>query len=112
MSPSATDPNIRTFTEPEPPAAAPVKPPEPANPDPQIAALQKDIADLKDQVAESNRTAAFWAEKAREASAAPAQPAAAPPEPEDDTDVLEAITTNGAKGFDDLAAKRGFVRRA
>lgn len=82
--------------EPTPPAAAP---------DP--VALQSQIDELKEQVAESNRTAEFWAGKAR--AGAPAAPAAAA---EDEPDVLEAITTGGVKGFDALAEKRGFVRKA
>ena len=74
------------------------------------AALQAQIDELKEQVAEQTRTAQFWADKARAASNgnghAPAAPAA-----EEEPDVLEAITTGGAKGFDELAAKRGFVRK-
>jgi hypothetical protein len=70
------------------------------------AAFQAQIDTLKEQVAESNRTAKFWADKAAAGKSAPAAAA----EPEDDTDVLEAITTGGAKGFDNLASKRGFVK--
>ncbi len=72
------------------------------------AALQTQIDELKEQVAEQTRTAQFWADKAR-AGAAPA--AVATPAAEDEPDVLEAITTGGAKGFDALAEKRGFVRK-
>ena len=70
------------------------------------AAMQRQIDDLKEEAAEARRTAEYWAGRA--ASPAPAAPAA---EPDDDTDVLEAITTGGAKGFDALAAKRGFIKR-
>lgn len=70
------------------------------------AALAAQIAELREQVAEGQRVAQFWADKAK--TAAPAKPAA---EPEDETDVLEAITTGGAKGFDALAKKRGFIQR-
>jgi hypothetical protein len=83
--------------------------PKEAAPSPELTALQQQINDLKEQVAESNRTAQFWAEKARQP--APAAPAAAAEPEEDDTDVLEAITTGGVKGFDTLAAKRGYVKR-
>lgn len=66
---------------------------------------QRQIDELKEQVAEGQRTAQYWADKAK--AGAPA--AAAPAEEEDD--VLEAITTGGAKGFDALAQKRGFIRK-
>jgi hypothetical protein len=76
---------------------------------------QTQIDELKEQVAESQRTAQFWADKAQTAGSPrgnPAPAAAAPPVEEEEPDVLEAITTGGAKGFDALAAKRGFVRKA
>lgn len=79
----------------------------PAAPD--AAALQTQIAELKEQVAEEQRTAEFWAQKAK--ANTPAAPAAAATEVEDDTDVLEALTTGGTKGFDALANKRGFIKR-
>lgn len=72
------------------------------------AAMQAQIDELKEQVAEGQRTAQYWQGRASATPAAPAAPAAAA---EDDTDVLEAITTGGAKGFDALAKKRGFVQR-
>jgi hypothetical protein len=77
-------------------------------PSPELTALQQQINDLKEQVAESQNTARFWAERAK-------QPApmtvSATPEPEDDTDVLEKITVDGVKGLDELAAKRGYIKR-
>jgi hypothetical protein len=72
--------------------------------------LQAQIAELREQVAESQRTAQFWADKAQTAPRPAPAPAAAAEEEE--PDVLEAITTGGAKGFDALAAKRGFVRKS
>lgn len=72
------------------------------------AALQAKIDELTEQVAEGQRTAEFWAAKARNGAPATGAPAA---DAEDDTDVLEAITTGGAKGFDALAKKRGFIQR-
>lgn len=93
--------------EQQPPAA-----PAAAAPAPPAEDLQKVIADLREQVAESQRTAQFWAEQARSAPAAPAAPAPAAEPEDDDTDVLEAITLNGTKGFEDLAARRGFVKRS
>lgn len=87
-------------------AADPVEPQELTPED-----YQKQINDLKEQVAESNRTAQFWADRAK----TPAQPVAAHPAPvaeEDEPDVLEALTQGGAKGFDALAVKRGFARKS
>lgn len=101
MTPSAT-----VSASAPPAAAAPpsaVATPQPAAVD--TAAFQRQIDELKEQVAESNRTAQYWADKAK--ASAPAKPA----EAEDDTDVLETITTKGAKGFDELASKRGFIRK-
>lgn len=72
--------------------------------------LQQQIADLREQVAESNRTAQFWADKAKTTSASVPAPIGEEEE-EEEPDVLEAITTRGAKGFDQLASKRGFIRR-
>jgi len=73
------------------------------------AALEQQIKDLTEASAEHQRTAEFWAAKAKATPAAAGAPAA---ETEDDPDVLEAITTGGAKGFDALAEKRGFVKKA
>jgi hypothetical protein len=72
-----------------------------------LADLQRENAELKEQSAEHQRTAEFWAQKAKATPAA----AAATADVEDDPDVLEAITTGGAKGFDALAKKRGFVQK-
>jgi hypothetical protein len=90
-------PEITPAVEPAPAAAA-------AAVDPAVD-WQRQIDDLKEQVAEGQRTSQYWADKAK--TGAPAA-AAAPAEEEDD--VLEAITTGGAKGFDALAKKRGFIK--
>jgi hypothetical protein len=82
--------------------------PPAAEPAVDAAALQRQIDELKEQVAEGQRTAQYWADKAK--ASAP-QPRAAEVPEEDEPDVLEAITTKGAKGFDELASKRGFVRK-
>jgi hypothetical protein len=58
-------------------------------------------------VSESDRNARFWFEKANKKDG-PA-PAAAPAEEE--PDVLDLLTTKGAKGLDELLAKRGFVKK-
>jgi hypothetical protein len=96
-----------TPTDPQAPAAPAA--PAAAAPAVDMTDYQRQIDELKEQVAESQRTAQFWAQKA--ANGAPAAPAAPKTDDGDDDDVLEAITTGGAKGFDALAAKRGFVRR-
>jgi hypothetical protein len=70
---------------------------------------QAEINELREQLLESQRTAQFWADKAQ--AIAPPAPAPAPAAGDEEPDVLEAITTRGAKGFDDLAEKRGFVRK-
>jgi hypothetical protein len=87
----------------------PAAPAAPAAAAPDVTDYQRQIDELKEQVAEGQRTAQFWAQKAA-ANGAPA-PAAPKTDDGDDDDVLEAITTGGAKGFDALAQKRGFVRR-
>jgi hypothetical protein len=93
----------------EQPQGAGTSPPAPAA-DP--AELARQIADLKEQVAENQRTAQYWAERARATAPEPAHVRVEPEPEEDDTDVLEAITTEGTKGFDRLAEKRGFVKKA
>lgn len=71
-----------------------------------MAALNARIADLERQNGEIQRTAEFWHGKAN------AKPAAAPAaEPEDDTDLLEVLTTQGVKGLKAVLAKQGFVSR-
>jgi hypothetical protein len=74
---------------------------------PELAAMQKQLTDMKSEMAEKDRAIEFWANKAK---AAPASAAPKAEEVEDDTDILEAITTRGAKGFDEIAKKRGFIK--
>jgi hypothetical protein len=88
---------------------APAAPAAPAAAAPDVTDYQRQIDELKEQVAESQRTAQFWADKA--ANGAHAAAASAPAVDEEEPDVLEAITTGGAKGFDQLAKKRGFIQR-
>jgi hypothetical protein len=95
-----------TPTDPQAPAAPAT--PAAAAPAVDTTDYQRQIDELKEQVAESQRTAQFWAQKAANGAPAPAAPKT---DDGDDDDVLEAITTGGAKGFDALAQKRGFVRR-
>jgi len=100
MTPTPATPATPAADSPagSPPAAA-------AAPPIDAAAFQRQIDELKEQVAEGQRTAQYWADKAK---AAPAPVKAA--DPEDDTDILEVITTKGGKGFDEMAEKRGFVK--
>lgn len=79
-----------------------------AQPQPVVNAadFQKQIDDLKEQVAEGQRTAQYWADKAKAG-----EPKPAPTPKEDDEDILEVLTTKGGKGFDELLAKRGYVRK-
>lgn len=74
---------------------------------PDAAALQKQIDALKTELGETRRAAEFYEKKAGER---PAPAAAAAAVEEDDVDILEVITTKGGKGFDELLAKRGFVK--
>jgi hypothetical protein len=92
-------------TPPAAPAAAVTAAPAAAAPAVDTAAYQRQIDELKEQVAEGQRTAQYWADKVK--AGAPTKPA----EAEDEPDVLEAITTGGAKGFDKLAKQRGFIQR-
>ena len=93
-----------------PPAAAPpVAAAPPAGPTAaEVEALKAELATSKAAAAENERTAKFWHGKA---TAAPEKPAAAAP-PEDETDVLDVITSKGEKGLDALLKKRGFVTKA
>jgi hypothetical protein len=89
-------------------AAAPVIPAAAAAPS--NDALQRELDALKLQVAEGQRTAEFWYNKANAAPSAPAVPKAAD-EPE--VDVLE-LATKGGKAFEaymtSWAKKQGFVK--
>lgn len=75
------------------------------------AALLAQIETLKNEVKEKDASAIYWHEQAKGkgVTAAPAKEAAAAEETEED--ILELITTKGAKGLDQLLAKRGFVRQ-
>lgn len=90
------------------PAAAASAAAAAAQPSPETVAFQRQIDELKEQVAESNRATQYWADKAKTAAPAPAAAAVAEEEP----DVLDVLTTGGAKGFDKLASQRGFIRKA
>jgi hypothetical protein len=77
---------------------------------PDLAAIQKELADTKVELGETRRAAEFYERKSKETPAPAAAAAAA--DPDDDIDILEVITTKGKKGLDDLLAKSGFVRKA
>ncbi len=69
-------------------------------------AFQKQLDDLKSELEESKRATEFWHGKAKSSE----KPAAAAVADEPEEDILEAITTKGAKGLDAILAKRGYVR--
>jgi hypothetical protein len=73
------------------------------------AVLQQELETLKGKLADTERNAQFWYEKASTKEKAPVTTAERAAE--DDTDVLDVITTKGSKGLDELVAKRGYVRK-
>jgi hypothetical protein len=76
---------------------------------PDFAALRTELDALKTQLNEQGNATKFWYDKAQ----AKEKPAAADKGDEtDDADVLEAITTKGVKGLDEILAKRGYARQA
>ena len=104
-------PPVETTVNGRPAAAAPAAAaPTAAAPD--VSALQKQIDDLKSELGETRRAAEFYEQRAREVPAPAAPAPAAKADDEEDVDVLEAITVRGAKGLDELLAKRGYVRGA
>lgn len=107
MSPSPIASVVSTNVPPSPTPAAAPSPATPATPpaSEDVAAIKAQLEELKGQVQESQRTAQYWFEQAK-GKKEPKEPA---PEPEED--VLDTITSKGVKGFDSLAAKRGFIKR-
>jgi hypothetical protein len=75
-----------------------------------VAAIKAQLTAAQEAAAENKRVADYWYEQ--RGMRAPEPVAAPEPEPEDDTDILDVLTTQGVKGFDALLAKRGFVRAA
>jgi hypothetical protein len=77
------------------------------------AALKAEIDALKGQVSEQQRTAQFWYEKATKPGAGGQGPGdkTPAPEPEDTTDLLDLITTQGPKGLNAYLKKQGLVSR-
>jgi hypothetical protein len=110
-----TTPSPISVTLEPPPAAEPPATPTPAQAAaPDLAALQAKVDALTSQVAEGQRTAEFWYQKATAAPAAAAPaPAATAEEPE--VDVLE-LATRGGKAFEAYlegwAKKQGWVKGA
>ena len=95
---------------PPPAAAAAAPPPAAAGPTAaEVAALKAELETSKAQAAEQERTARFWYDKAKEGTETPA-PAAAAEDPE--PDVLDLITSKGAKGLAAMLKKQGFVSAA
>lgn len=94
---------------PTPPATGqPAAPATGAPAQPDNAALQKEITDLRAALTKREEAAQYWYEKANEK---PAPAAAAPPtatnEPDDQTDLLEMITTGGPKALLTYIKKQG-----
>lgn len=105
MTPPATvSASASSTPAPAAPAAQPNAQPQTQPVD--AAALQRQIDDLKAENAEVKQTAQYWAEKAKGGGEKPAPKAEEPEE-----DILDTIATRGAKGFDELARKRGFIKR-
>ena len=95
---------------PPPAAAAAAPPPAAAGPTAaEVAALKAELETSKAQAAEQERTARFWYDKAKAGTEKPA-PAAAAEDPE--PDVLDLITSKGAKGLAAMLKKQGFVSGA
>jgi hypothetical protein len=78
----------------------------PAQAQPDAAALQAQIDQLKSQVAEKEQAAQYWHQQAKGAAPPPKQTADEPEE-----DVLDLITRKGPKGLEELIAKRGYVKK-
>jgi hypothetical protein len=100
-----------TVTPPARPAAAPAPPPAAPPPDSaaQLAAEKTRTAQLEAQVAEHQRNAQFWFEKANKGAGKPSAEAAPVAEPE--VDLLDVITTKGAKGLTEYLKQQGMVTR-
>lgn len=73
-----------------------------------VAAIKAELAAAKAEAAEKTRVADYWYQQ-RSQAVAPPEPKAEP-EPEDDTDILDVLTTKGTKGLDEILSKRGYVR--
>jgi hypothetical protein len=91
---------------PETPVAAETQP----DPKAEAAALRAELDGVKARLTDQERAAEFWYQKSLSGAAAPPEPKAAEPEPEEDVDVLDVLTTKGAKGLDEILARRGYVR--
>jgi hypothetical protein len=85
-----------------------IPPVETPPPNPELAAIQQKLTELQASAAEQTRATQYWYDKANEKVA----PAKVAPVEDDDTDVLELLTSKGAKGLDELLDKRGFVRKS
>lgn len=101
------DPITVTNTPPAAPAVATT--PAPAVIPTAVVDSSAELASLRAEIAENKRAAEFWYTKATTQTSAPT--AAAEPEPEDDTDLLDLISTKGAKGFDAYMRKRGYASK-
>ena len=94
-----------------PPAAAPATQAAAAPPTDDLKTLRDEIASLKGTVAEHQRNAQFWYEKAAKGAAVEPKPKAEPEQAEPEVDLLDLITTQGAKGLTAYLKKQGLVTR-
>ena len=110
---------VDQVAEPEPPAAEQT-PEEKAAADAakvvdpaEFKRVQKELRAERARAKESDETARYWAEQARNGGARP--PAAAAPPAEDtldDVDLVDIITTKGAKGLGEVMGRMGYVKRS
>lgn len=106
MTPQTT---IDSRPAPAPAAAAQQQAPAATGPTAaELQAIREENEALKSQVNQHQETARYWADKAK--NGGEPKPAAAAAAEGEDEDLLELITTKGAKGLEAFMAKRGFVK--
>jgi hypothetical protein len=79
-------------------------------PNAELDALKRQVEDFKNQAEEFKNTAQYWHDEAKRKPAAAAV-ATATPAADDDTDLLEVLTTKGTKGLLEVIKKHGFVSK-
>lgn len=80
-------------------------------PGPDAKALQAEIERLKAETAEKDVAVRYWHEAATKGKQQPAQDTKVDP-PAEEEDPIAVLSAKGAKGFDEMLEKRGFVRAA
>jgi hypothetical protein len=94
-----------------PAAAVGTQPGAPAAEGQDLTALRAQLDTLKAQIAEQQRTTEYWYREAKNRGEQPAAATAQVPQAGDDVDLLEVVTTQGAKGLDKVISDRGYVRK-